>query len=65
MLITGVRPQTEFWNELQQEDNVSLAQFYRMAEKHQRVESLLEALKGGPSSGNNDQRSAISDQIAW
>lgn len=52
LLMVRVNLQTEFWRELQVEDNMSFPRFYKMAKKHQRVKNSLAAIKYGDVGGS-------------
>lgn len=65
LLTTDVRPQNNLWKELQKEDHVSLGQFYKMAAKHMRVESSLEALSKSTSSNRAQPRQDRNPDNKW
>ena len=55
--ISGVRPDTLFWDKLQKDECKSLAEFYRRADKIMRFEIAREAIQAGkpaPVEKNND-----------
>ena len=43
-VMSGVRPKTKLWNDLQERDYRTLEEFYAKAEKYLRVENAKEAL---------------------
>ena len=55
--ISGVRPDTPFWDKLQKDECKSLSEFYRRAEKIMCLDSSREAIQAGkstPTEKNND-----------
>ena len=55
--ISGVRPETPFWDKLRKDECKSLMEFYRRADNIIRVETTHKALQAGkstPSDKNND-----------
>ena len=58
--ISGVRPDTPFWDKLQKDECKTLAEFYRRADKIMRLETAREAIQEGKSvatekSNDNDK----------
>ena len=55
--ISGVRPDTPFWDKLQKDECKSLSEFYMSADKIMRLETAREAVQAGkstPAEKNND-----------
>ena len=55
--ISGVRPNTPFWDKLQKDECKTLAKFYRRANKIMRLETAREAIQAGksaPAKKSND-----------
>lgn len=56
LLTIDICPQADLWKKFQKKDHISLGQFYKMASKHIRVESSLEALSKSTSSNKAQLR---------
>ena len=55
--ISGVRPETPFWDKLQKDECKLLMEFYRCTDKIIRLETACEVVQAGkptPSEKNND-----------
>ena len=46
-MISGVRPETHFWDKLQKDEYKTLQEFYRRADKIMRLETAREAVQAG------------------
>ena len=65
--ISGVRPDTPFWDKLQKDECKKLAEFFRRADKITRLETAREAIQAGKStvakkSGDNGKKQKNGDR---